>query len=654
MLRGEPVALIVSVVLVLVLVAERVPRVRAFRIWPLLHVALPLLSVIVATQCAAHWFTAAAEIRPPKFLPCLAVSAALALPTAVVTHARARRIVAGVTIVVLSFLALADSLYYRFFGAIVPLLGTSNAKQAWNVSESIAEIFMLRDMVFVALLASGAWLAASRPQSAKPEAPRARKIVLGGALAVSLLCSVFLGLDVRRWVRTQHSSKILSWRMQLHETGLFGNHARDLARVIRARQHASEPPSPERLSKLASYLESTRASAPDEFFGLARGKNVIIVQVEAMQQWVIDARSHGAEITPFLNRLKRERALYFSGVWDQTAISPTADSEYLTLNSLHPMPDVAICFRFASDDFVALPGLLAKKGYSTLSAHAFERGFWNRATMHSRYGFQHSFFDRELGDGPKIGWGLSDKVFLLRALEQVDNARAPFMAFLITLTSHHPYGFLPPEEIHIDTTGLPQLLAGYVASMHYVDEALSGFFAALASRPYAADTMVVIYGDHESRIVLDEAGERAARSLLSLDPQTLADVAKRHFAVRKIPLLVVLPDAKEARSFDAVGGQIDTTPTLLHLLGLPKPKSMIGRPLVGSGGAAFVTDGSAIEGDVVRHRDGNCRTRAGKALPASACDDLGKRGEEQLQVSWAITQYNLAERLSGERHAASR
>jgi phosphoglycerol transferase MdoB-like AlkP superfamily enzyme len=438
----------------------------------------------------------------------------------------------------------------------------------------------------------------------------------------------------------------------LHETGLFGGHLRDLARMMRARGEESEPPSAERIRALGRYLEGTRTGVPQELFGVAKGKNLILVQIEAMQQWVIDARVRGTEITPFLNRLRRERALYFSGVWDQTSISPTADAEFLTLNSLHPFPDAAVVFRFSGNDFVALPGVLAQNGYSTFSAHAFERGFWNRATIHPRYGFQRSFFDRELGKDPKIGWGLADKVFLQRALERADRARPPFMALFITLTSHHPYNELPREERHIDASGLPGMLGDYVASMRYVDEALSGFFAALATRPYAKDTVVVLYGDHEARIPLDKAAIEKALRLLSLDAQTMKDVGERNYATRKVPLFIVLPDAKQGRIFDQVGGQIDISPTVLHLLGLPKPNSMIGRPLVGSGGAAFRCEGSAVEGDRVRMPDGNCRTLGGQGLPATDCDNLAKRGEEQMQVSWTITQHNLAERLAGERRAS--
>ncbi|HVR18950.1 MAG TPA: LTA synthase family protein [Polyangiaceae bacterium] len=651
---GVPVALVTSVLfaLALVPVSERIPWLRAWRFWPVLRELEPVLAVVFGAQCVAHWFVVVSELRPPRFLMCLVVSLALAMPTAAAPSARARRIVAGVSIAVLSVLAFADAVYFRYFGGLLPLVSASTAKQGWAVLSSVAALSLARDLVFLALLASGVWLAASRGDSAPDGSRRLRALVYRAGITATLGAVAIVAFDMRSWLAARDSQKIFSWRQPLSETGLFGSHLRDVARVVRAASSAGKPPSAETIDSLEKFLDSTRVAVPPELFGIARGKNLIIVQVEAFQQWVIDTRAHGVEITPFLNRLKRERGFYFHGVWDQTLISPTADAEFLTLNSLHPMPDSAVVFRFSDNDFVALPGIFARQGYSTFSAHAFERGFWNRATIHPRYGFQQSFFDRELGTQPKIGWGIGDKAFLLRALERVDTTRAPFLAFLITLTSHHPYGYLPRTEYHIDTSGLPDMLAGYVGSVHYVDEALEGFFAALAKRPYAKDTVVAIYGDHEARIALDHAGEAQAREVLSLDARTLKDLARRSLATRKIPLLVVVPGAKEPRVFEQVGGQLDISPTLLHLFGLPKPKAMMGTPLVGKGGAVFRGDGSAVAGDRMRLADGNCRTLAGDSLPAAECDALARRGDEQLQASWAITRYNLAERLSGERRAS--
>jgi phosphoglycerol transferase MdoB-like AlkP superfamily enzyme len=112
-------------------------------------------------------------------------------------------------------------------------------------------------------------------------------------------------------------------------------------------------------------------------------------------------------------------------------------------------------------------------------------------------------------------------------------------------------------------------------------------------------------------------------------------------------MFVVLPEATQGRTLAQVGGQIDISPTLLHLFGFSKPQPMIGRPLFGEGGVVVRFDGSAIEGDRLRLADGDCRTLGGKSLPRDACASLAKQADEQLKTSWAITQYNLAEQLAG-------
>ena len=80
--------------------------------------------------------------------------------------------------------------------------------------------------------------------------------------------------------------------------------------------------------------------------------------------------------------------------------------------------------------------------------------------------------------------------------------------------------------------------------MRYVDEALEGFFATLASRSYAKDTVVALYGDHESRIMLDHAGEAEVRAALSLDAQTAEGSREALVRDAKDPAARRLPECK--------------------------------------------------------------------------------------------------------------
>ena len=74
--------------------------------------------------------------------------------------------------------------------------------------------------------------------------------------------------------------------------------------------------------------------------------------------------------------------------------------------------DQATRFLRADNEFRTVAHALAERGYDTVSSHPYERGFWNRAVLHPRYGFSESWFRDELGPGPVVGWGLSDDVFL--------------------------------------------------------------------------------------------------------------------------------------------------------------------------------------------------------------------------------------------------
>src|SRR5690606_11775996 len=119
-------------------------------------------------------------------------------------------------------------------------------------------------------------------------------------------------------------------------------------------------------------------------------------------------------------------------------------------------------------------------GYATLSAHPYKRGFWNRATLHPRYGFDRSLFDRELGPGPVIGWGLADEVFFAHVLPELAGLPRPFFAFLITLSLHHPYDAFPPGLRRLQLGGLEGTsLGNCLNGIHHLDAALAELFAGL-------------------------------------------------------------------------------------------------------------------------------------------------------------------------------
>src|SRR5690606_21645627 len=62
--------------------------------------------------------------------------------------------------------------------------------------------------------------------------------------------------------------------------------------------------------------------------GLAAGRNVIVVQLESLQNFLIGMELNGQEITPVLNRLAREH-FYFPRFYQQVGQGSTSDAEFV-------------------------------------------------------------------------------------------------------------------------------------------------------------------------------------------------------------------------------------------------------------------------------------------------------------------------------------
>ena len=118
----------------------------------------------------------------------------------------------------------------------------------------------------------------------------------------------------------------------------------DAGRAAIERWFAARPPPP------------TDANA-----GIVRGANLLMIQAEAMQGWVIGATHNGQEITPFLNKL-RERALVYTALADESAQGMTSDAEYAALNSQLPLGQGAVAFLRADNHFHTLAHALHDAG----------------------------------------------------------------------------------------------------------------------------------------------------------------------------------------------------------------------------------------------------------------------------------------------------
>lgn len=232
------------------------------------------------------------------------------------------------------------------------------------------------------------------------------------------------------------------------------------------------------------------------FAGSGKKKpNVVILQMESIEANALHAKLDGEYAMDFLRNLST-KTLYFDNAVDQTSAGRTSDAEFLVLTSQVPLRDAPVYTSQDLSNIPSLPRAMNAAGYRTVSLHGFKGAFWNRANNHQRLGFEESYFLEDMKDEERLGWGVSDFATVDRALHFLETSDEPLFLFTVLLTSHHPYDYVR-HEFKLEDRGI---VHDYLYSIAYVDDAIERFFTGLREKGLAEDTIVIVYGDHDSGV----------------------------------------------------------------------------------------------------------------------------------------------------------
>lgn len=295
--------------------------------------------------------------------------------------------------------------------------------------------------------------------------------------------------------------------------------------------------------------------------GIAKGKNVVLISMESTQNFVINQKINGEEITPFLNDLIKE-SYYFDSIYDQTAQGKTSDSEFMIDTSLYPLASGSVFVRKPSNVFNALPKILKENGgYYNAVLHGNNAGFWNRENIYKGLGYDRFFskVDYEVSEEDSINFGLKDIPFFEQSAEHIAELPQPFYTRLITLTNHFPF-LIDEEDQYISEPKTSQgVVNRYVTTVRYQDEAIKKLFDKFKELGLYENTIFVLYGDHFG---ISEMYEDGLLELLEMEKSPVNTVE-----LHKVPVIIHIP-GQEAEQFSNIGGQVDIRPTLLSLLGI--------------------------------------------------------------------------------------
>jgi phosphoglycerol transferase MdoB-like AlkP superfamily enzyme len=482
--------------------------------------------------------------------------------------------------VVAAVLVGADSIYYRFFGDVLSVPALFAVGQTPRVVATIRSLFTARlvwlfiDLPFAARLIvrlRGTWVFDRQPQR------RPWRLALGAAAAFG---AAGFALSAPAALQALPLDQMFRNRTVMEQLGPYGFHAYDAWMYVRATT-LRPPLTKKEIEALASWFADRaplRAGAGSAYFGAAARKNLIVVQVESLQDFVVDYRVGAQEVMPHLRQWRGD-SWRFTNVTDQTNEGRTSDAEFTTMVSLLPLDHGAVSFRYPENAYVGLPRVLAQHGYSTMSAVAFEPGFWNRSVMHPLYGFSRSYYESDFTMTEQIGWGLNDHDFLQQMVPRLESQRQPFCAWLITLSLHHPFDSFPDKHKTLRLGTLEGTSFGnYLHTMHFFDQALEDFRTSLAQAGLLDDSVLVVFGDHDAGFARDAALSRTIG--IGADEASWMMNDRVPLFVRVPRLWRDHPDASHEMAMPA--GQTDLAPTLLGLLGIDAASlPYMGRNLLG-------------------------------------------------------------------------
>ena len=322
------------------------------------------------------------------------------------------------------------------------------------------------------------------------------------------------------------------------------------------------------------YKEENKKNIKEinEYTGIFEGKNLLVIHAESIQNFLINLKINGNEVTPNLNKLITE-SIYFNRFYPQISTGTSSDTEFTFETGLLPSTSGITFVSYFDREYEGISSLLKKKGYYTFVMHANDGEYWNRNLMYKTFEYDKYYSKNSfvVTDDDVIGIGLSDKEFFKQStilLKEIEKNKIPFYGKIITLTNHSPFdqidkygnfnvGYLENTE-----------MGNYLKSAHYADEALGEFFDLLESNGILDDTVIVLYGDHEARIPKSEFNymynynEETGRLLDSNDENYFDLENYRYDLLKNTPLIIYSKDSDKAETYDTIVGMYDLLPTL--------------------------------------------------------------------------------------------
>lgn len=282
-------------------------------------------------------------------------------------------------------------------------------------------------------------------------------------------------------------------------------------------------------------------------------QNIIFILVESYLSVTSDLVVDGKEITPNLNRLKRDSTVYFnSHMRPNVSIGESADGQFIYMAGLLPLHSEITVSKAKRNRLIGLPEQMKKRfpELTSMTIIPTNPSLWEQKPMTEAYSFDNLYsmidYQAEMKDNEDNGF-LTDGMIFKYASYKDDSNTQPFVSLILTMSMHQPYDACQEHGFTLTDKNLPQRYKNYLTSCHYTDMQIGKYFEDLKAKGLYDKSLIIIVADHDARArYLDMEGK-------------ISD---------EIPIFIINGGFNPTEAWQGECNQLDVYTTILDIMGI--------------------------------------------------------------------------------------
>lgn len=400
--------------------------------------------------------------------------------------------------IIISILLCVNEIYYNYSSNLVSISQISNLQYGKEISASLPNLIHIKQIVYFIDIILIFILLFSKKIKIDKKATFSFKPGIIYTISIIIISCIFIPIWINK-ASTYQYNKI----MQIETASIFGYHYIDITNNFNMKKNVRYKTKEAVLDAYSNLKEKYNSmyTLKYDFTDIAKDKNVIVIQLESAQNFVVNRKINGYEITPNLNKFLNEN-IQFTNMHNQS-YSSTADSEYTIMNSLYPLENGMSFAQYSSNDYNDIYQNFKKNDYITTYIHGNYGGFWNRQAVYSRLQIDNLLFDNVFDENSeRINDYISDEEVYKKVIEEIKSYDNKFFINIVTASSHIPFelegmenreeklDFDPGEEYRDEFFG------NYLEAVNYADYAFGIFIDNLKKEGIYDDSVILVFGDH--------------------------------------------------------------------------------------------------------------------------------------------------------------